>query len=74
MRPLCEREHVERRGKDEDPNRDKRISFHEVAVWFRELEGLWLLPSETLVSRSLFADLFALLGRGALSMRLAEKA
>jgi hypothetical protein len=52
----------------------KRISFYETAVWFRELEARWLLPSETLVSRSLFANLFALLGRGALSERLAEKA
>lgn len=52
----------------------RRVSFYEVAVWFRELEGRWLLPSETLVSRSLFANLFALLGRGALSTRLAEKA
>lgn len=52
----------------------KRISFYGVAVWFRELESRWLLPSETMVSRSLFADLFALLGRGALSERLAEKA
>lgn len=52
----------------------KHVSFYEVAVWFRELEGRWLRPSETMVSRSLFADLFTLLGRGALSTRLAEKA
>lgn len=52
----------------------RRISFYETAVWFRELEARWLLPSETMVSRSLFANLFALLGRGALSERLAEKA
>jgi hypothetical protein len=52
----------------------KRISFYETAVWFRELEARWLRPSESLVSRSLFASLFSLLGRGALSGRLAEKA
>jgi hypothetical protein len=52
----------------------KRVSFYETAVWFRELEARWLRPSESLVSRSLFASLFNLLGRGALSERLAEKA
>lgn len=52
----------------------KRVSFYETAVWFRELEARWLRPSESLVSRSLFASLFNLLGRGALSERLSEKA
>lgn len=49
------------------------ISFYGVATWFRELESRWLPRSQTMVSRSLLADLFAVLGRGALSERLAEK-
>lgn len=50
------------------------VSFYGVATWLRELEDRWLPRSVTKVSRGLLADLFNLLGRGAQSERLAQKA
>jgi hypothetical protein len=52
----------------------KRVSFYEVATWFRELESRWLPRSYTTVSRGLFASLFLLLGQGSRADRLAQKA
>lgn len=52
----------------------KRVSYYEIATWFRELEARWLPRSYTLVSRALLVSVFQLLGRGALSERLGEKA
>jgi len=52
----------------------RRVSYYEVATWFREVEQRWLPQSHTLVSRGLLADFFRNLGRGSLSDRLAEKA
>lgn len=52
----------------------KYISFYGLATWLRELESRWLPRSNTLVSRGLLAKLFLLLGRGAQSERLADKA
>jgi hypothetical protein len=52
----------------------KRISFYEVATWFRELELRWVPRTYTLVSRGLLVSFFLSLGRGALSERLADKA
>lgn len=52
----------------------RKVSYYEVATWFRELESRWLPQSYTMVSRGLFALLFQLLGRGAISGRLADKA
>lgn len=52
----------------------KYVSFYEAATWFREVETRWLPRSRSLVTRSLLAELFLLLGRGSESFRLAEKA
>lgn len=52
----------------------KYISFYGVATWLREVEDRWVPRSSTKVSRSLLADLFMLLGRGAQSERLGQKA
>jgi len=52
----------------------RRLSYYEVATWFREIEQRWLSRGEALVSRGLLAEFFLLLGRGSLSGRLADKA
>lgn len=52
----------------------KHVSYYEVATWFREVEARWLPKSSTLVSRGLLAEFFLVLGRGAISGRLALKA
>lgn len=49
----------------------KRVSFYQVATWFREVEQRWLPRSSTLVSRGLLADFFTLFGANS---RLHEKA
>lgn len=40
----------------------KRVSYYEVATWFRTVEARWLPRSEFLVSRGLLAETFTLLG------------
>lgn len=52
----------------------RRVSYYEVATWFREVEARWLSRSEALVSRGLLVSFFLALGRGGLSDRLADKA
>lgn len=52
----------------------RHVSYYEVATWFREVEARWYSRTGTMVSRGLLVDFFLLLGRSALSERLADKA
>jgi hypothetical protein len=52
----------------------RRVSYYEIATWFREVEARWLPQSHSLVSRGLLAEFFLALGRGSQSGRLADKA
>jgi len=50
------------------------VSYYEVATWLREVEARWLPKTTSLGTRSLFADIFQVLGVGAYRHRLSEKA
>lgn len=50
------------------------ISYYGVVTWLRELEARWMPLSSTMVSRSMLAGLFILMGRSGLADRLAQKA
>jgi hypothetical protein len=61
-------------GKDFVPTRAiKAVSYWEIVSWFKGIEERWK-PRSLSGSRGLFADIFQVLGRGALSERLSEKA